>query len=237
MNIADLYVNLGIKGSEKTVGALTNVKKGMGELTSTSIEAKAAILGAMYGLERLMSISGQTGTHLTNLSEVLNMNKKSIQQWDYAAMQAGVSADEMEGSMKGVQTSMTNMLLGKGSPEGLQMVSKAVGGLDINKVRDTGYMMMKLQEAAQKLPKDVGNTMLKSFGLGEGTIAAMRRNAFTPGVMNKAPTYSDKEIGNLDKSNIAWANLGHHIEMAFGHLNAKKGQSLVADITKVADAV
>lgn len=237
MNIGELFVNLGIKGTEKTVGALGSVKKGLGEVSSMSLEAKAGILAVLYGLEQMAAASGATGTGLTNFAALTGLSMKSLQQWEYAARQAGVSSEEFTGSLKAVQNSMSNMLLGKGAPEGMQMVAKAVGGIDINKVRDTYYMMGKLQEAAQKLPKDVGNNMLKSFGLSEGVIAAMRRNSFNPETMQKAPKYSDKEIDSLNKSNIAWSNLGQKIEMAFGHFNAKHGQTIVNDISKITDKV
>ncbi len=237
MNIAELFVNLGIKGSDQTVGALTSVKKGLGEVSSMSLEAKAGILAAMYGLERMMAVSGQAGTNLTNFASLTGISAKTLQEWQYAARQAGVSGEELSGSMKAVQNSMSNMLLGKGAPEGMKVVANAVGGIDINRVRDVTYMMGKLQEAAQKLPKDIGNNVLKSFGISEGTIAAMRRNAFNPAAFAKAPTYSDKEVNQLDKSNIAWSNLGNKIQMAMGHLNAKHGLALVNDISLLTDKV
>jgi hypothetical protein len=233
MNVAELFVNLGIKGSEKTVGALSDVKKGLGGIKDTSLEAKAAIVGAMYGLERMMAISGAAGTNLTNFSALTGLSARSLQQWQFAARQAGVSNDELTGSLKGVQNSMANMLLGKGAPEGIALLSKAVGGIDPKRYRDTFYMMTKLQEGIQKMTPEMGAMVGKSFGLSEGVIAGMRRNVFTPDMLAKAPTYSDKEIASLDKSNIAWSNLANTIQMAFGRFNAKHGQELVGDITKL----
>lgn len=236
MNIAELFVNLGIKGSEKTVGALGAVKKGLGEVGSMSLEAKAGILAALYGFERLMSMSGQAGTGLTNFSSLTGLSAKQLQQWEYAARQAGVSADELTGNVKSVQNSMTNMLLGKGAPEGLNVIQATVG-LDMKKVRDPLYVMQQLQKAAQALPPDAGNMILKSFGLSEGVIAAMRRNMFTPKAFAQAPTYSDREVGQLDKANIAWSNLGNKIQMAMGHFNASHGLSIVKDISQLTDQV
>jgi hypothetical protein len=237
VNIAELFVSLGIKGSEKTVGALTNVKKGLGEVSSMSLEAKAGILAAVYGFERLMSASAAVGTGLTNFTALTGLSAKSLQQWQYAARQAGESSEEFTGSLKAVQNSMTNMLLGKGAPEGLALVAKATKDFDPTRVRDTFYVMQQLQKAAQTLPKDLGNQALKSFGLSDATIAAMRRNAFRPEVMSKAPTYSDRETAQLDKANIAWSNLGNKIEMAIGHFNARHGAQLVTDLSKVTDQV
>lgn len=232
MNIGELYVNLGLKGNDQVAKGLTGVKAGLGDVKSMSLEAKAAILGVMYGLERLMTQSAQMGSSLMNFNELTGISAKSLQEWQYAARQAGVGGEELTGSMKSVQSAMTNMLLGKGAPEGLAMVANKVG-FDENRARDTLYVMKKLQEFAQVVPKDVGNNMLKSFGLSEGTISAMRRNMFTDNNFKKAPTYSEKEIANLDRVNVAWSNLGQKIQMAIGHLTSKHGLELANDFARV----
>lgn len=236
MNIGELFINLGIKGSDKTVGQLDKVKSGLKDTASMSLEAKAAIVGAMYALERLFAKSGAAGTGLTNFNALTGLSAKQLQQWQYAARQAGVANEEFEGSVKGVQNSMTNMLMGKGAPEGLAMLASKVG-FDAKKARDTFYVMQKMQEFARQAPPDVGNAVLKSFGASEGTIAAMRRNAFNQKAFNQAPTYSDKEISALDRANTAWSNLGTKIEMAVGRFNAMHGGQLVKDISSIVDKV
>lgn len=236
MTIAELFVNLGITGTEKTVGALSNVKKGMGDLSSTSLEAKAAIVGAMYALQRLMSNSAQMGTGLSNFNALTGLSTKSLQQWQYAARQAGVSSEELTGSVKSVQQSMTNMLLGKGAPEGMGMLANKVG-FDEKRARDTFYVMQKLQEFAKSQPADVGNNVLKSFGLSEGTIAAMRKNVFNPKTLAQAPVYSEGQIGQLNKVDVAWKNLSAKIEMAMGKFSSKHGLDIVKDISKLTDQV
>lgn len=236
MTAGELFVKLGIKGSEKTIQALTGVTKGMGEISSMSLEAKAAILGVVYTMERLMASSAQTGTNLVNFGQYTGLSIKQLQQWQYAARQAGVSSEELTGSVKTVQNAMTNMLLGKGAPSGMAMVAKTVG-FDVKRARDTFYVLQQLQKFAQRVSPDVGNAMLNSFGLSEGTIAAMRRNAFRPEIMNRAPTFGDREAGQLDKVNVAMSNLGTQIQMAFGHFTAKHGIQFVNDLTKVTTEV
>lgn len=232
INVGEVYVNLGIKGAEKTVGSLGEVKKGLGEVSHMSLEAKAGIIGMMYEMEHLTAASGKTGTGLTNFGALTGLSIKQLQQWQYAAMQAGVSSEEFTGSLKSVQQSMSNMLLGKGAPEGMGLV-----GIDPKRAKDTFYVMEKLQEFAKKAKPELGNTVLKGFGLSDTTIAAMRRGAFNPAVMKGAPTYSDKEVGQLDKANIAWSNLGHHIEMSIGKLNAAHGGQFVKDLSKMVEQI
>lgn len=242
MNIAELFVNLGIKGSEKTLSALGGVKKGLGDITSTSLETKAAILAVMYGLEQMTAKSGAAGTGLTNFTAFTGQSAKQLQQWTYAARQAGESSEEFTNNVKSVQSALTKTLMGEAAPKGLAMVARATGGItkeQLKAMAENPFLMLeRLQQYALK-EKNTGlrNEVLKSFGLSEATISGMARNAFNPGVFAKAPTYSDKELGSLDKSNIAWSNLGQKIEMAFGHFNAKHGQELVGEIDHIAMAV
>lgn len=236
MTIAELFVNIGFKGGNSANKALKEVKTGLGEVKSTSLEAKAAILGVIYGLEKLMSASMKQGTELTNFNALTGLSAQRLQEWQYAARQAGVASEEFTGSIKGVQNSITNMLMGKSGIEGYAIVANKVG-LDRSRLRDTFYVMEQLQKFAKAAPPDVGNQMLKSFGLSEGTIAAMRRNAFNPATMAKAPKYSEGETKQLAKVDAAWANLGNKIQMAMGHFTSKHGMQMVNDISKITDSV
>ncbi len=249
MEVGQLFINLGIKGSDKTVDSLTNVKKGMGETKSMSLEMKAAILSAFYGLEKLMSMSMQTGTSLNNFNTLTGISAQTLQQWQYAARQAGISGDEMASSFKTAQSIMTKMLMGQAHPMGLSRVALLTGGITKEQIdemaKDPVKLMQRLQEYALK-EQNIGlrNETLKSFGLSEGVITAMSKNAFRPDVFKRAPTYSDKEISSLSKADVAWANLNQKIQMAMGHLTAKHGQQLIQDfsnmvtvITRLADAV
>lgn len=242
MNIAELFVTLGIKGSEKTVGALTDVKKGLKDTASMSLEAKAALVGAMYALERLFATSGQRGTDLTNLNSVLGVSTKTLQQYEYAARQVGVSNQEVDGTFKSLQATMTKTLMNGDAPKGMARVAQLTGELNTRDIarfsEHPEELIKRLQDYAGK-EKNVGlkNEVLKSFGISDNMIAALNRKAFTPQQLAKAPTYSDKEVGALDKANIGWSNLGNKIEMAIGHFNAKHGGQFVADLTKITDKV
>lgn len=242
MNVGELFVQLGVKGAEKTIGALKGIKYGLGDIGSASLETKAALVGAMYAMERLFATSGKAGTDLTNMSTLLGVSTKTLQEYEYAARQAGVSNQEVEGSFKALQNTMAKTLMGEGAPKGLARFAQLTGNIspkDIEQfAKQPQLLMQRLQEYARKetsLP--LRNEVLKSFGLSDSMIAAMGRNAFRPEILRKAPAYSDSEVASLDKANIAWSNLGNKIEMAFGHFNAKHGQALVNDISMITDKV
>lgn len=243
MTIAELFVNLGVKGDGEAQKAMGGVKNTLGDMTTGAIAAKAAIIGAIYALQRMMSQSAAVGMGLQQFANFTGLSAETLQRWQYAARQAGVSAEELQGSVKAVQGNITNMLLGKGAPEGMAIVSNTLAkmgkAIDPTKMRDTFYMMTKLQEFAKATAgsPDVANKILASFGLSEGVIQAMRKNAFTRDQLAKAPVYGNKEITQLAKVEVAWSNLIEKIKMAIGHLTAKHGMTLVNDISKVATQV
>lgn len=238
----EFFVNLGIKGAEKTVGAISSVRKGLNETASTSLETKAAIVGVLYAFERMFAASGAMGTGLTNFNALMGVSTKTLQQYQFAARQMGVTNEDTANTFKTLQATMSKTLMGEGAPKGLARVAALTGGItpqDILKFQSNPELLIqKLQDYALR-EKNLGlrNEVLKSFNLSDPMIAAMSRQAFTPGNLAKAPTYGDAEIKQLDRANIAWSNLGTKIEMAFGHFNAKHGMQLVSDFSKITDQV
>jgi hypothetical protein len=241
MKIAELFVNLGIKGKETTGKALGDVKTGLGEVKSMSLEAKAAIAGAIYALERMMSSSAATGTSLSNFAAATGMSAQKLQEFQYAARQVGVEGESVTASLKNVQSTMMTMLQTGQAPQGMSMfadfLAKQGETLSEAKIRDTGWMITKLQEMSRAFPPDIIRGMVQSFGISEDVFAAMRKNAFRPDVMAKAPKYSDGEIGQLNRVDVAWKNLGQKIQMAMGHFTSKHGVQLVSDLSKITTEV
>jgi hypothetical protein len=243
-SIGELFVNLGIKGSEKTLGALGDTKKGLEGIKEVSFEAKAAIIGAMYALEKLFATSGKTGTDLTNLNAVLGGGfVQTLQRYQYAARQVGISNEEMSSTFVSLQSAMAKTLLGGAAPAGIGRVARVtgqvIGAEQIKRYADHPEELLQLLQTYAGMEKNAAlrNETLGSFGVHGNMTGALVRNAFRPDVLARAPTYSNEEVAKLDKANIAWSNLGNSIEMAIGHLNAAHGGQLVKDISSMVNEV
>ncbi len=234
--IAELFVSIGITGSEKTIGAVTGLKKNLGEAKDTAFETKAALVGVMYALERLFAASGKAGTDLTNFNATVGVSTKILQQYQWAGKQVGLSFEETAGSFRSLQGLMAKANMGLGAPAGMARVAMLTGGISPQAMKNFAdqpqLLINKLQEySAKETNKALRNETLKTFGLSSGFLDALNRQAFKPEILQRAPTYSDKEVGALDRANIGWSNLGNTIEMAIGHFNAAHGGSIVKDIT------
>lgn len=233
--IAELFVQLGIKGADKTVVSINAVSSSIKETAAVSLEAKAAILGTMYALEQFFAKSGAAGTALQNFNTLTGISTQKLQEYQYAARQMGVSNDETTSTFKNLQSAMEKQLLGVSRVSTWSQLSAKLGGTlgvaDVNKfAKDPALLMQKLQEYA-RIEQDVAkrNETLRGFGISDNMIAALSKGAFNQDAFAKAPKYSDREIGSLNAANIAWSNLSNTIEMAIGHLNAAHGQQLVKD--------
>lgn len=242
MNVGELFVNLGVKGADSSGKAIKGIGEGLKGVKSTSLEAKAAILGLMYGFERLMSASGQMGTNMQNFNALTGVSARDLQQWQYAMRQAGGSADEATTSIKAVQNAMEMVNIGKDVPAGLARIGQLTGGVSPKEAREAAEnpmaMMRRLREYAEK-EQDIAlrNINLKSMGLSETMIAGLTRGKFDDKNLNRAPLVSDKEIKNLVAVDVAWTNLGMKIQRAMDHFTAKHGMSITDDISRITDKV
>lgn len=230
MNIGELFISLGIKGADSTKSALTGVSSGLNDAKSSGLAAKAAIVGLVYGLERMMSASAKVGVDLQSFANSTGLSTEMLQKWQYASRQFGVGADEMAGTLKHVQNAMTDIMLNKGAPEGFSAFARSVQ-LDGTRLKDTYYVMEKLQEYAKKGDPAIAKKFVSSL-VGDNMFSALRQ--ITADVKNLNPNiYSDKESARLQKVNAGWANLADNVQKAMGHFNAKHGFQMINDIQKV----
>lgn len=236
MQVGELFVSLGVKGSEKTVEAFTNVKQTMSGLATTSLETKAAIIGVLYAFERLLGSTGKAGENLVNFTSLTGMSAERIQQWNYAARQAGASAQEMQGSFMAVQKAMAETILaGKPPPEGFQFIASRVG-IDPRMVRDTEYMMKKFQQFAQSVSPDIANTMLQKMGIGQNVIAAMIQGKFNEKTFRQAPIISGNDARALNDMDKAMGNMLNKLQIMvekFAVLHGNEIMKLVEDLGKL----
>lgn len=243
-SIGELYIDLGIKGAEKTISSISLVEKGLKETASVSLEAKAAIVGTMYALQQLFSTSASAGQSLSNFSTVTGESAQVLQKYQYAARQVGASNAEVENSFKALQAAMSKTHYQGQAPAGMAQVQLKTGGGSAGDIqayeKNPELLIQKLQEYAQK-EKNVGlrNQTLRSFpGITDNIIAALDKGLFTPKALASAPAYDDRQIANLAKAALAWRNLGASIQKTIGDFQAsKEGLQLVTDISNLTTSV
>lgn len=173
MNLAELFVKIGLKGGAEVAKGLKSVNAGMETLESSSLATKAAIVGVFYGLERLTGFASQMGMDLQKFAVTTGLSTEELQKWQHAAMLFDVSGGEVASTIKGIQNAMTSMQLGGGMPEGFDVMARMVK-LDPKRINDTFYVLSKVQEFIKKAPANVGNVLAKSLGISDDMFQALK---------------------------------------------------------------
>ncbi len=235
MTIAELFVKIGLTGTDKAKEQLHGVAEGMGEIKTSSLAAQAAILGAIYGLEKLMSSASERGMALEQFANSTGMSTQALQKWQYAMAMTGVKAEETSSAFKTVQKTMLEMqLLGK-APAGLKFLTEV--GFDMKNAKDTENVMLHLQKAALKYGNNPAfrNFVLGTFGLGDNFIQGLGRAK-----PDQAPGWavsSNGQIKALADTDREMTKL--HMKMArmMDGLTVKHGPQMIADITTLITAI
>lgn len=230
MTVAELFIELGIKGTDKTGRELGKTKSSLNDIKSSSLAAKAAIMAVIYGIERLATGAAREGAGLVEFAEATGLSAQKLQQWQIATRDFGVGAEEVESSVRGIQNAMTDMLLGKGAPAGIEIIGQRVG-LDQSKVRDTYYVLQKLQEFAKSNDEvDVNKRLLSSFGISDKMFQALRR-ARSDVDKIKGGISSDHQSRQLERVDAAWARLTRNVQLFVKEFTAMHGLQAVTALS------
>ena len=81
MKVADLFVNIGVKGSGETAKGLTEVKAGLDEVYSSGLAAKALMASVLYGIGALTKHAGDEGMNLKKFANYTGLSTDALQRW------------------------------------------------------------------------------------------------------------------------------------------------------------
>lgn len=176
----EMFIALGLKGAVESAKGLENVSKKFEGITWSSILSKAAIMGFVYSLGKLVNLASDTGIELNNFSILTKISTDELQRWAAAGLDFGVTTQDMIGNFKSLQSSMAQMEAGQ-APMGYSPMIEEMRqlGQDVDFfkfTRDAQYAMNTLNQWAKisKAPPGRLNEWLKSFGLTENVIAQIK---------------------------------------------------------------
>ncbi len=237
--IGELFLNLGIKGTDKTIGSLQAVDNSMKSIGGTALEAKAAILGAIYALQHYVDSSDKLGTKLVNFQAVTGIGPDVVQRYQYAARQIVGANVDITQSLGKIQQQFTDAVFFNKVPEGIgllgQKLGRSFGFDDFRKFSQNPVDFFKVVQQYFDKEKDKGlrNSVLGKVGIGVDLIPVFDAHGFDQKNLDKAPVLSGQTLKQLHDADIAWSNLSAKIQMVIGQLNARYGLELVKDISNL----
>lgn len=235
MKIAELFVDITLKGGTKVQDGLSGVKNWLTDITASGLAAKAAIIGAVYALERMTKASGQFGNEVKNLSVLTGIDTTKIQQWAEFMRRGGSSAEDAHQAL--LAASKTQAEIAKGNyPQGLgRILSVTQSNLQdvINNPLKFAEMVKKYIQTSKE---DISliNNAAESVGFTPGAITAVRRNPEDIyGI--KTNIASEGEIKRLAQVNQEWSNFEKTFSRFRDSLTADWGLPLISGLNKALD--
>jgi hypothetical protein len=243
MNVGELFVKLGVKGDGSARKALKGTEEGLRDIRSMSLEAKAAIIGVIYGFQQMMSSSMKSGQSLANFAALTGQSTDALQRYQYAGKLVGLTNESVANTFVNLQKSVASLdLEGEGmqSLGGIsQFLARAGESLDIQKFKtDTQYAFQMLQKFSQLdnsmfggvNPEGFKNLLLSKMGIGDDVISAMKRGAFNEKTLSAAPVTSSGQIKALANIDAQWARITAKIEKLIDGLVVQFGPEIMKQI-------
>lgn len=237
MKIAELFVKLGVDGTKDVQKGLEKTDKRMGAIVTRALAVTAAMAAAGAALYKFTKTGTEEGQGLLNFANATGLSVKKLQQFQYAGKQAGIAASEVQGSIKSLQMAYANMRRGMGGFEGFAEMAQFVK-LDEKKAGDPFYLILKMQEFAQKsIDKAHTRAVLSTAGMSASMIDGIMGGVFNEKNLNAAKVLSGAEIQNLNKIKNVWGNLAHDFDRAMAKLNGKHGLVLAKSLRSLIEPV
>lgn len=202
MNVAEFFINLGIKGNGKVKEGLSEVHTALKSARDTSWELKAGVVGAVIALEEMTRHAVGTAVDLKNFAGATGLSTEELQKWGYWAEINDVKAQGLAETIKGLQSAQAAMRLGIGVPAG-------VGYFRLNPGEGPVQMFAEVQKKLREIGNDqreIGNarTMAATLGITDDMFAALRIGTMGFAGLTKQMVLNRQEQQNLLALNRQW---------------------------------
>lgn len=232
MEVAELFVKLGIDGDGKFINGLKKADQTLKSVASSSFLAKTGIGLMAVAILKAAQAASNFGKSLSFFESFTGISAESLQKFTYAGELAGIKAEETKSTFASLRKQMDEFAVSGEGPQWLNELAKGVD-LDLDKaIKDTTYLFSKIQQYAANpaIDKMQKRLVLGSFGLSDNMTAAMMEGAFNKKAMNQAPIVSKEEIGILSQINAEFSKFSAQIKVAGAQLVAAFGKDLVGGI-------
>lgn len=235
MKIGEMFIKLGIEGGKDAAKSLKNIQVNLQNLRKKTLILIGTMTAIAAVIKRMSTNSQNAGQSLRDFENNTGVSARTLQRWQHAGRKAGASAESMRQSF----SSLGEALAGQrwGDPiEGFEIVNAFT---ELRKIdtTDTLGVMKELRKFAQMdLPQFTAveiTRWLRSFGLTDDVIAAMKRGELSESHMRGARLYDANKIKQLAKNRNKWADISDKWEKTIEVLTTKVTPAL----QKAADAL
>lgn len=227
MKIAELFVALGLEGTDKVVKGLKSVNDSFKEATSSSFTMKALMAGAVVGMERMVKAASSTGMELYQFAKATGLSSVELQKWQYMMGQYG-AGEETQAALETIQELLASIKMGGNVPA-------AWGLLNLPTAGKNAIQILEMLEKKSKAFTDpsVGVSLFKQLGLSSKAFQALRSINMEKDRMDKRLIISDKERDNLMQINREWYNFWANLQRIGTKLTGDYGSVFIGSLKNV----
>jgi hypothetical protein len=226
MKLAEFFVSLGFDMTgDKQLDQLENK---LGEVASNAAKALAGFASMTAGMAVMLHQAMETANGFRQFKAVTGQSAEELQKWQYIAGQAGISGEEIVGTIKSIQRQSAEIAMGRGNP-----TPWAVLGLDpSSNPFDT---IKRLREAVQGFSPAIARSMVESLGVGEGVFAMLEMTEQKFQQLQKDFILSDQQTKSINAISSAWSEVLFQINAVKNQLVASLAPALkpVLDVMKI----
>lgn len=235
--IADLFVELGIKGADKLGESLSEIGKDLKNISSGSLAAqdhleKLSKMSIVLGgsIEEISRRGSALGMTLEMFHQYTGDDVKPIQEMAHAL---GMSVESATQLGMALSDSFAQLKLHGGKE------LTGLLGLDLDKIKNYKDFILAAQKAAKTNPmgRDITNQALKESGLSDQMISMIRYQGNLFPNLPSYQTLNGKESKDLAGINLKWSQLGNDLVTLEAKLSEVFGPSLVNSLTSFTNAL
>ena len=152
MKIAELYALINVKGGKEASSSMGGLLKG-------TMAAKAGLLALIAAMKKMSEAARKMGTFLDMYEADTGMSGEGLQRMSYQAAQAGVSIEELGGTLEKLQQQSTDILLGKGMPEAFMWLQIDPHDSPEKQLDHIGRKLREIQAENPALAKNFANQL------------------------------------------------------------------------------
>ena len=232
MQIGELFINIGLEGADSAKTAFNDIRKGLNETASAALKVTATLTGALYAFREFTKQSTEAGLGLVKFNNYTGLSEDSLQRWQQLGIASGVAAERMTSDITELQEKMTQMILSGGNPATIEALANTVG-FDVNKARDTNYVLAKVREYALKTKDipDIANKVLQPF-VSRDLIQAFRTSTFDlQKDFDPRRAYTSGQAQQLAQMEIGWNKMMDRIQHEIGRFQLRFGPNVLKQLT------
>lgn len=241
--VGELFIQLGIKGTDVVGKGIEGAKNGMEGLASAAGEASLAILGVVAGLEETFRRTGAQAHDMMALGDATGITVEKLGGLRNAFRQFG-GENELASTLQAIQKVQTDISRNKGvSGEQGQFFTQTHADMKRFK-EDSVYALELGRQLVQSMPKNTASEigkiqqLLASVGMsGNNTYSMLLRAKKDFTNLKPGDVIGTGETRSLNASYIGIKNVLDKIEKFAAHKSAIFGPDFVKNLTMVTENI